>query len=87
MWHWCLHRIIYIVVLLIILGSLWICSFAINGFSSECMARLSKNFFGTLFIFEKNKTEWTSFLFDFIHGCFDLSDLNDQTKWFSRKTC
>ena len=74
----CLHRIVRIVILLVVFRALRIGPFAVDGLASERVSRLFQDFLGTLFVFEKNKTEWTSFLFDLIHGCFDLSDLEDK---------
>ena len=68
----CLHSI---VILLIILRILRIGSFAIDGLAPQRVSRLFQHVFGTLFVFEKNETERSSLLFDLIHGCLDLGDL------------
>ena len=66
------HRIVW----LIVVHGFGVRSFAVDGLAGQGMSSLFQHFFGTLFVFEENKTEWTTFLFGFVYRGFDLGDLN-----------
>ena len=64
------------IVLLIVVGRLGIGSFAIDRLAGDGVTRLFQDFFGALFVFEKNKTEWATLLLRLVDRCFDLSNLD-----------
>ena len=64
------------IVLLIVVGRLGIGSFAIDRLAGDGVTRLFQYFFGALFVFEKNKTEWATLLLRLVDRCFDLSNLD-----------
>jgi hypothetical protein len=70
-----LHGIMWMRILLATLNILGIGPFAIDCFACDIVTWLFENFFGTLFIFKKNKTEWTTFLLYFVDRSFDLGYL------------